>query len=138
MLACYFIYVTKRTEGQILLFGEMLKSPFFASHNPSFEGTWEGPPEIASGDYRTQGLPSPLLHSGLYSKSLPTPPSARLEIILKRGRSSYISGGALSRRSSRFECNHRSHMPRDCGRCAPTAARSPSCGFGFTYLLNAQ
>ena len=46
----------------------------------------------------------------------PTPPSARLEIILKCGRSSYISGEALSRRSSRFEQNHRSHMPRYCGR----------------------
>jgi len=73
------------------------------------------------------------------SPTPPTPLSARLEIILKCGRSSYISGGALSRRSSRFEWNHRSYMPRDCGRCAPTAARSPSCGFVFTlYLLNAE
>ena len=43
------------------------------------------------------------------SPTPPTPPSARLEIILKRGRSSYISGGAFSRRSSRFKLNHKSH-----------------------------
>jgi len=43
----------------------------FGSHNPLFEGTWKCPPEIAFGDYRTQGRPSSLLHSGLCSKSLP-------------------------------------------------------------------
>jgi len=37
------------------------------------------------------------------SPTPPTPPSARLEIILQHGRSSYISGGAFSRRSSRFK-----------------------------------
>jgi len=70
------------------------------------------PPEIAFDDYLTQGLPSSLLHSGLCLRRLHhphTPPSARLKIILKRGRSAYISRVACSRRSFRFKLNHRSH-----------------------------
>jgi len=37
------------------------------------------------------------------SPTSPIPPSAGLEIILQHGRSSYISGGAFWRRSSRFK-----------------------------------
>jgi len=40
------------------------------------------------------------------STTPPTPPSARLEIILQHGRSFYISGRAFSRRSSQFKWNH--------------------------------
>ena len=48
------------------------------------------------------------------SPTPPTPPSARLEIILRRGWSSYISGGAISCRSSRFKLNRRSHSLTCC------------------------
>ena len=56
---------------------------------------------------RPSQLPSAL--RPVLEKPPPTPPSAGLEIILQYGRSSYISGGALSRRSSRFKWNYRSH-----------------------------
>jgi len=59
-----------------------------------------------------KAFPAPFCTRACAWKASPTPltpptsPSARLEIILKHGRSSYISGGAFSRRSSRFKWNH--------------------------------
>jgi len=68
-----------------------------------------------------KAFPAPFCTQACARKASPTPPkppSARLEIILRRGRSSYISGGAFSRRSSRFKLNHRSqsHMLLFCRR----------------------
>ena len=55
-----------------------------------------------------KALPAPFYTPTCARKAFPTPPtppSARLEIFLQHGRSSYISGEALSRRSSRLEVN---------------------------------
>jgi len=50
-----------------------------------------------------KAYPTPFCTRACARKASPIPPSARLEIILQLKRSSYISGGAFTRRSSQFK-----------------------------------
>jgi len=51
----------------------------------------------------SKAYPTPFCTRACARKASPIPPSARLEIILQLKRSSYILGGAFTRRSSQFK-----------------------------------